>query len=114
MPLPYVDGAAVLQHVAGSGSPSTATPDEEWADTVAAAVNAAIKARLDDGALTPTTDQDAELEAAALQDAAQLYMARKSPNGLVSFGPDGSVVRQGSSLLRAADAILYRISPGIG
>lgn len=114
MPLPYVDGAAVLQHVAGSGSPSAATPDEDWADTCAAAINAAIKARLDDGALTPTTDQDAELEAGALNDAAMLYQSRKSPNGLVSFGPDGSVVRQGSALLRTCDAILYRISPGIG
>lgn len=114
MPLPYVDGAAILQHVAGSGAPSAADPDEAWADIAAAAINAAIKARLDGGALTPTSDQDDELTASALQDGAQLYMARKSPNGLVSFGPDGTVVQQGSDLLRASDRILYRISPGIG
>lgn len=114
MPLPYVDGDAILQHVVGSGAPSAASPDTAWAGMVADAINAAIHARLDAGALTPTSEQDDELTVAALQDGAALYMARKSPNGLVSFGPDGVAVRQGSDLLRACDRILYRISPGIG
>ena len=114
MPAPYVTGDAILQHVAGSGAPSTNTADVEWAGIVAAAVEGAIYARLDNGALTPTAQQDDELAAAALQDAASLYIARKSPNGLVAFGPDGTIVRNPLGLLRTCDAILWRISPGIG
>lgn len=112
--MPYVTGAQILQHVAGSGSPSTEDPDEAWADKVADAIESAIHARLDAGGLTPTAEQVLELELSALQDGAMVYLARKSPAGIVSFGPDGDVVRQGSNLLRTSDAILYRISPGIG
>lgn len=112
MPTPWVDGAAILQHVAGSGSPSGETPDEDWADNVALAINGAIDHRLDGATLT--TEEDATLTALALQDAAALYIARKSPHGIVSFGPDGDVVRQGSTILRACEQILWPRSPGIG
>jgi hypothetical protein len=40
-------------------------------------------------------------------------MARKSPHGVLSVGPDGDVARLGSDILRACDPILYRINPGI-
>lgn len=112
MPTPWVDGPAILQHVAGSSDPSAATPDEAWADTVAAAINGAIDRRL--GGVTVTTEEDVQLQALALQDAAALYIARKSPHGIVSFGPDGDVVRQGSTILRACEQVLYPRSPGIG
>jgi hypothetical protein len=112
--MPYVTGSAILQHVAGSGAPSADAEDEAWADVCAAAVEGAIADRLDGGALTPTTEQDAQLTAAALQDGAALYVARKAPHGVLSIGPDGDVARLGSAILRASDAILYRISPGIG
>jgi len=112
MPTPWVDGPAILQHVAGSGDPSTADPDEDWADLVASAINGAIDRRLDGE--TVTTEEDAQLMVLALQDAAALYIARKSPHGIVSFGPDGDVVRQGSTILRACEQVLYPRSPGIG
>jgi len=113
MPAPYVTGAAILQHVAGSGTPSAEAADIAWADVVAAAIEGAIASRLDDGAYTPTASQDDQLAAAALQDGAALYVARKAPNGVVSFGPDGDIARLGSAQLRACEPILYRISPGI-
>ena len=114
MPAPYVTGAAILQHVAGSGAVSTVQADEDWADVCAAAVEGAIAERLDDGAFTPSTAVDNELQAAALQDGAALYIARKAPHGIVSVGPDGDAQRIGSAILRACDAILWRINPGIG
>lgn len=107
-----MDGAAILQHVAGSGTPSGETPDEDWADLVAAAINGAIDKRLD--GITPSAEDDATLTTLALQDAAALYIARKSPHGIVSFGPDGDVVRQGSAILRACEQVLWPLSPGIG
>ena len=112
MPTPWVDGSAILQHVAGSGDPSSATPDEDWADKVADAINGAIDRRLDGD--TVTAEEDVQLQALALQDAAALYIARKSPHGIVSFGPDGDVVRQGSTILRACEQVLWPRSPGIG
>lgn len=114
MPAPYVTGSAILQHVAGSGAASTDTEDIAWAAVVAAAIEGAIASRLDDGAVTPTAAQDNQLAAAALQDGAALYVARKAPNGIVSFGPDGDIARLGSAQLRACEPILYRLSPGIG
>ena len=114
MPAPYVTGSAILQHVAGSGAASTDAEDIAWAAVVAAAIEGAIASRLDDGAVTPTAAQDDQLSAAALQDGAALYVARKAPNGIVSFGPDGDIARLGSAQLRACEPILYRISPGIG
>jgi hypothetical protein len=112
--VPYVTGTQILQHVAGSGTASTDTDDVAWAGTCADAVEGAIASRLDDGAFTPTTAQTDQLEAAARQDGAALYMARKSPHGVLSIGPDGDVARLGSEILRACDPILSRINPGIG
>lgn len=112
--MPYVTGAAILQHVAGSGTPSSDTEDVAWAGVCADAVEGAIAERLDDGAFTPSSSQVDQLTAAALQDGAALYVARKAPHGVLSIGPDGDVARLGSAILRASDAILYRINPGIG
>lgn len=112
--MPWVTGAAILQHVAASGTPSADPQDTAWAGICATAVDAAITDRLDDGALTPTTAQTAQLTATALQDGAALYVARKAPHGVLSIGPDGDVARLGSAILRASDPILRRISPGIG
>jgi hypothetical protein len=111
--MPYVTGAQILQHVAGSGTASADAEDVAWAGKCADAVEGAIASRLGDGAYTPTASQADQLEAAALQDGAALYMARKSPHGVLSIGPDGEVARLGSDILRACDAILYRIDPGI-
>lgn len=114
MAAPYVTGADVLQHVAASGSPSTDTDDVAWADVCAEAVEGAIASRLDDGAFTPTASQEAQLVAAARQDAAALYVARKAPHGVLNIGPDGDEVRLGAAILRACEPILFRINPGIG
>lgn len=113
MAAPYVTGAAILQHVAGSGTPSADTEDVAWAGLCADAVEGAIAHRLEDGAFTPSASQEDALIAAALQDASALYVARKSPHGVLSVGPDGEVARLGSDILRACNAILYPISPGI-
>ena len=110
MPAPYVTGSDVLEHVRKT---SPEADDSAWADTVATAVEGAIAERLGDGAYTPTSSQDDQLAAAALQDAAALYIARKAPHGVLSVGPDGDVARLGASILRACDPILTRISPGI-
>ena len=107
-------GAAILQHVAGSGAPSAVQADEDWADVCAAAVEGAIATRLGDGAFTPTASQEAQLVAAALQDGAALYVARKAPHGVLSITPDGDVARLGSSILRACEQVLFPIDPGIG
>ena len=112
--MPYVTGAQILQHVAGSGAPSADTDDVAWAATCAAAIEGAIAHRLGDGAFTPSSSQTAMLEAAALQDGAALYVARKAPHGVLSFTPDGDVARLGASLLRACEPIVFAINPGIG
>lgn len=112
--MPYVTGAQILQHVAGSGTPSADTDDVAWADTCAAAIEGAIAHRLGDGAFTPSSSQTAMLEAAALQDGAALYVARKAPHGVLTFTPDGDVARLGASLLRACEPIVFAINPGIG
>lgn len=111
MPAPWVTGADVLAHVRKT---DPAADDTAWADTVADAVEGAIAERLGDGAYTPSSSQDDQLAAAALQDAAALYVARKAPHGILSIGPDGDVARLGAAILRACDPILTRISPGIG
>jgi hypothetical protein len=111
--MPYVTGAQILQHAAGSGSPSANAADVAWAAKCAAAVEGEIASRLDDGAFTPTASQVAALEAAALQDGTALYMARKSPHGVLSIDADGDVARLGAAILRASDVVLYRINPGI-
>jgi hypothetical protein len=112
--VPYVTGAQNLQHVAGSGAPSTDADDVAWAGKCADAVEGAIAHRLGDGAFTPSASQSDMLEAAALQDGAALYVARKAPHGVLSVTPDGDVARLGSSILRACESILYPINPGIG
>ena len=112
--MPYVTGAQILQHVAGSDAPSADTEDVAWAAKCADAVEGAIAERLEDGAFTPTASQTDQLETAALEDASALYVRRKAPHGVLSVSPDGDVVRLGSAILRSCDAILWRISPGIG
>ena len=114
MAAPYVTGAAILQHVAGSGTPSADSDDVAWAGKCADAVEGAIAHRLEDGAFTPSASQEDMLIAAALQDGAALYVARKAPHGVLSISPDGDVARLGSSILRACEQVLYPISPGIG
>lgn len=114
MPAPYVTGADILQHAAGSSAPSAIAADEAWADICADAVEGAIASRLGDGAYTPTAAQDAQLVAAALQDATALYVARKAPHGVLSITPDGDVARLGSDILRACERVLYPLDPGIG
>jgi hypothetical protein len=111
--VPYVTGSAILDHV------RKADPDADdiaWADSCAAAIEAAIADRLDtpDGALTPSATQIDRLEVAALQDGAACYVSRKAPHGVLAFGPDGDAVRLGRELLRECDPILYAIAPGIG
>ena len=112
--MPYVTGAQILQHVAGSGTPSVNAADIAWADKVAAAIEGAIAEGLGDGAFTPSASQVDELEVAALEDGASLYARRKAPSGVLSLTPDGDVIRLGAAQLRAAAPILYRINPGIG
>lgn len=113
MAAPYVTGAAILQHVAGSGTPSADTEDVAWAGKCADAVEGAIAHALEDGAFTPTASQEAQLIGTALQDGAALYVARKAPHGVLSVSPDGDVARLGAAILRASWPVLYPISPGI-
>lgn len=114
MPAPYVTGAQILQHVAGSGAPSADADDLTWAGKCADAIEGAIAHRLGDGAYTPTSSQDDRLTAAALTDGAALYLTRKAPHGVLTFTPDGDVARLGASDLRACEPILAVIDPGIG
>ena len=114
MPAPYVTGAAILQAVAGSGTPSVNAADVAWADTCADAVEGAIATRLGDGAFTPSASQEDQLFAAAVLDGASLYASRKSPGGVV-VAPDGSdIIRLNSDILRACERVLYPLNPGIG
>lgn len=112
--MPYVTGAAILQHVAKSGAPSDAAPDEAWADMVAAAIEADIALRLGD--TVPGAGFTDALEVAALQDGAAAYMARGAPHGVLSVGPDGDAVRLGADIERALPHVLarYLASGGIG
>lgn len=110
--MPWVTGSAILQHVAASGSPSSAQPDEDWADVCAAAIDAAIDTRLD--GVTPDAGFTAELTRSALQDGAAAYVERKSPHGVLSMGPDGEAVRLGADVLRATTPVLGRNMPTAG
>ena len=114
MPAPYGTGAAILQHVAGSGTPSVVAADVAWADICADAIEGTIATRLGDGAFTPSASQEAALVAAALQDGAALYVARKSPGGVVVAPDGGEIVRLNSDILRACERVLYPLNPGIG
>lgn len=107
--MPYVTGAAILTHV-GQSSPTA--DDEAWADDCAAAVDAAITARLDGE--TPGSGFTLELTRSALEDGAAAYLARKAPHGILTLGPDGEAVRLGADILRASTAVLGRHLPTAG
>lgn len=112
MAAPYVTAAEILAH-AGVTAPSAAETD--WATKCAAAIEARIQARLVDQGITIDTELEAELNVAAEQDGAALYASRKAPHGVLSVGPDGDVVRLGSSAVRALEPIFLRYAgPGIG
>ena len=95
MAAPYVTGAEILAHVAGENTPSANAADVAWAGKCAAAIEAIIAERLDTANVTLSAGQEAQLQAAAEQDGAALYNARKAPHGVLTFGPDGDVVRLG-------------------
>lgn len=114
MPAPYVTGEQILQMVAGSNAPSADADDVTWAGICADAIEGAIAHRLGDGGYTPTASQDDRLAAAARIDGAALYVSRKAPHGVLSFGPDGDVARLGAPELRACEPILAVINPPIG
>lgn len=108
--MPYVTGAGILA-VVGKDDPASA--DEDWADLVAAAIEAAIAVRLD--GTTPDAGFDAELARSALLDGAAAYAERRSPHGILSVGPDAEAVRLGADILRATNPVLRRhLLPGIG
>lgn len=108
--MPYVTGAAILDMVE-KGTPSAG--DSDWADLVAAAIDAAITERLD--GTTPDTGFTAELDRSALLDGAAAYAERRSPHGILSVGPEGEVQRLGADILRATNPVLRRhLRPGIG
>jgi hypothetical protein len=113
MAAPYVTADEILAHVAGSSTPSTDPADEAWAEKCAAAIEAQIARRLAD--VTIDADLEAELNVAAEQDGAALFSSRKAPHGILNVGPDGDVVRLGSSAIRALEPIFLRYAgPGIG
>lgn len=99
--MPYVTGAAILAAVE-KGSPSAA--DSDWADLVAAAIDAAITRRLRDE--TPSAELEAELARSALLDGMAAYAERRAPHGILSIGPDGDVARMGARMLRATSPVL--------
>ena len=106
MAAPYVTSAEILAAV-GIGSPSAG--DTAWATKCAAAIEAIITERLDGE--TPSAELEARLHVAAELDGAALFTTRSSPHGVLSFGPDGDVVRLGSSQSRALDNVFL---PGVG
>lgn len=105
----YVTGAAILTHV-GVTAPTAA--DTAWAGVVAAAIDAAITARIDGD--TESADLTAELTRAALQDGAAAYNERRAPHGILTIGGDGDTVRLGADILRATLPVLRRhLVPGL-
>jgi hypothetical protein len=115
MAAPYVTGAEILAHVAGENTPSANAADVAWAAKCAAAIEAIIAERLDTATVTLSAGQEAELQVAAEQDGAALYNARKAPHGVLTFGPDGDVVRLGASAVRSLEPLFLRwAGPGIG
>ena len=109
--MPYVTGAQILTHV-GKASP---TADETaWAGKCADAIEGAIHARLDAGAITPDSSGVDELEVSALVDAAALFDSQAAPHGVLSVGVDGQAVRLGSDSLRATLPVIRRIHPTAG
>lgn len=115
MGAPYVDGDAILAHVAGDGTPSAVPADVAWADTVAAAIEGVIAHRMDGVTVAADSAADSELRAAALTDGAAAYLSRRAPHGVMSMGPDGDAVRLGRDIVRALEPVFGRYAPlGIG
>lgn len=107
-----VDGPTILAQ-AGKASPSTA--DSDWADSCAAAVNAAVQTRLRGTVVDPGSALEAELTRAAILDGVGAFVDRASPQGILSIGPDGQPARLDPNLLRASMPVLRRYTvPGIG
>ncbi len=109
--MPYVTGAQILV-ACGKTSPSAA--DTTWAGLCADAIEGAIAARLDSGAVTPNSAGVDELEVSALTDGAALFNTRAAPHGVLSLGIDGEAVRLGADSLRACLPVLRRIHPTAG
>jgi hypothetical protein len=107
----YVTGAQILTHV---GKTSPTAEDTAWAGTCADAIEGAIAARLDSGAVTPNSAGVDELEAAARSDGAALFNSKAAPHGVLSLGIDGEAVRLGADSLRACLPVLRRIHPTAG
>ncbi len=107
----YVTGTQITTHV-GITSPSAA--EIAWAQKCADAIEGAIAARLDSGAVTPNSAGVDELEVAALTDGAALYNSKASPNGILSQTIDGQAVRMGADSLRAVKPVIARIHPTAG
>lgn len=107
----YVTGAQILVHV-GAGTGTAA--EQAWAGKCADAIEGAIAARLDSGAVTPNSAGVDELEVAALTDGAALYNSKASPNGILSMNIDGQAVRMGADSLRAVIPVIHRIHPTAG
>jgi len=101
----YVTAAEILTH-AGVTSPTAG--DTEWAQDVAAAIEAEIAFGMLDVTVDPGSDTEAAIRAAALTDAAAAYVSRKAPHGILSVGPDGEAVRLGSDIVRALRPVFRR------
>jgi alpha-L-fucosidase len=112
MAAPYVTSAEILAHV---GITSATAEDTAWAGKCAAAIEAIIAERLDTANVTLSAGVEAQLQVAAESDGAALFASRKAPHGILNIGPDGDVVRLGSSAVRALEPIFLRqVGPGIG
>lgn len=98
MAAPYVTGAEILAATGGD--------DAAWAAICAAAVEAAIAARL--AGETASAGLEAELQRSAVIDGCAAYVERKAPSGVLSLGPDGEAVRLGAEILRSSEPVLRR------
>jgi len=107
----YVTGTQILVHV-GVGTGTAA--EQAWAQKCADAIEGAIAARLDSGAVTPDSAGVDELEVAALTDGAALYNSKDAPSGVLSMTIDGQAVRMGADSIRALRPVLARIHPTAG
>ena len=107
----YVTAAQILTQVSKT-SPSA--DDTAWATLCAAAIEGAIHARLDAGAITPDSSGIAELNVSALTDGAALFNSKAAPHGVLSMGIDGEAVRLGADSLRATLPVIRRIHPTAG
>lgn len=109
--MPYVTGAVILAQAKVPAPAST--EDSDFADMVAAALEAVIARRM--SGVTITADVTAELERAALLDGLAAYAERTAPHGILTVGPDGDVARLGRDLVRALEPVFMAYAgPGIG